>query len=59
VFRLSELVFVSRSGKSSAFFVFVIHLGTMGEKLHDFMWPFFARKLSRNVLSTSHSLHRY
>lgn len=57
--RQSEPVMVSPSGKSAAFFVFVIHLGTMGEKLYDFMWPFFARKLSRNVLSSSHSLHRY
>ncbi|OXB76231.1 UNVERIFIED_CONTAM: hypothetical protein H355_014639, partial [Colinus virginianus] len=36
--RQSEPVLVSPSGKSAALFVFIIHLGSMGEKLCDFIW---------------------
>lgn len=56
--RQSEPVMVSPSGKSAAFFVFIIHLGQWGKNC-VILCGLFARKFSGNVLSSSHSLHRY
>lgn len=47
--RQSEPVMVSPSGKSAAVFLFIIHLGTTGEKLHGFVQSFWQKILKKCI----------